>query len=108
MFACVHAQNENIFRLASSFSPIVEHTSLDTVIFSVDGLERLIGNLHEIASAISRQGASLGIIQGGLAIAHNPDTAFLIARNVRGITIVPQGQEADFLSDISVSALSAA
>jgi len=105
MFACVHASHANLFRLANSFSPEVECTSVDTVIFSIDGLERLIGSPHEIAAEISRQGAALGIIHGGLAIAHNPDTAFLIARHVRGITIVPQGHEADFLSDIPVSAL---
>jgi protein ImuB len=104
MFACVHANSGNLFRLASSFSPVVEHTTIDTVIFSINGLERLIGTAHEIASEISRQGAALHIMQGGLAIAHNPDTAFLIATNVRGATIIPPGHEADFLCDLPVSA----
>jgi protein ImuB len=76
------------------------------VVFSVAGLERLIGTPHQIASEICRQGEVMGI-QGSLAIAHNPDTAVLIARNVPGVSIVPPGEEAERLGDLSVEALNA-
>jgi len=108
MFACAHSKNGNLFALAASFSPMLEQTSPDTVVFSVAGLERLIGTPHQIASEICRQGAAMGMIQGSLAISHNPDTAVLIARNISGVTIVPSGQEAESLGDLPVEALSAA
>src|SRR6266478_711420 len=105
MFACVHSRHGNLLALANAFSPVIEMTDSDTVIFSIAGLESLIGTPHQIASEISCQGATLGIIQAGLAIAHNADTALLIARNTQGATIVPSGEEATCLSDISVDAL---
>jgi protein ImuB len=105
MFACVHAKKGNLFSLASSFSPVVEQTAPDTVVFSIAGLERLMGTPHEIASEICRQGAALGIVQGNLAIAHNPDTAVLLAGNIRGVTIVPAGQEAEYLAELPIEAI---
>jgi protein ImuB len=105
MFACVHSRNGDLLALANAFSPVMEQTFPDTVIFSIAGLESLIGTLHQIASEISRQGAALGIIQASLAIAHNPDTAVLLARNTQGVTIVPTGDEATCLSGLPVAAL---
>src|SRR5690242_9130185 len=105
MFACLHSQNGDLLALANAFSPVIEHTDPATVIFSIAGLESLIGTPHQIASEISRQGAALGIIQAGLAIAGDPNTALLIARNTLGITIVSPGQEAICLSDLPTDAL---
>jgi protein ImuB len=105
MFACVHAKHGDLFSLASSFSPAVEQTTPDTVVFSIDGLEKLIGTPHQIASEICRQGAALGMAQGSLAIADDPDTAVLIVRNIRGVTIVPAGEEAEQLADLPVETL---
>lgn len=104
MFACVHSPKGDLFALAGFFSPVIEQTSPDTVVFSVAGLERLIGTPHQIAAEICRQGDAMGI-QGSLAIAHNPDTAVLIARNIPGVSIVPPGEEADCLGDLPVEAL---
>jgi protein ImuB len=105
MYACVHSKNKNLVALAASFSPLVEQTSPDTVVFSVAGLERLMGTPHQIAAEICRQGAAMGMLQGSLAIGHNPDTAILIARNIPGVTIVPPGKEAESLGDLPVEAL---
>src|SRR5258706_15232538 len=105
MFACVHSRTGDLLALANAFSPVIEQTDTDTVIFSIAGLGSLIGTPHQIASEISRQGAALGIIQASLAIAHNPDTAVLIARNTLGVTIVPPGQEATCLSALPTTAL---
>ena len=60
--------------------------------------------MDRIASAICRDGEALGI-PGSLALAYNPDTAVLLARHRRGVTIVPRGQEADFLSELPLQAL---
>jgi protein ImuB len=104
MFACLHAPRGNPVALAFSFSPVVEQTSADTVVFSIEGLERLIGTPHQIASEIGRCGAAQGIF-GSLAIAHNPDTAVLVARNKLGVTVIPPGREADALASLPIEAL---
>jgi len=104
MYACVHSAQGDLFALASSFSPAVERTSPGTVVFSIAGLGRLIGSPHQIAAEIGRCGAALGI-HASLAIANNPDTAVLIARNKSGVTIVPPGKEADFLGHFPIEAL---
>src|SRR5580658_4759650 len=104
MFACIHSAHGNLFALASSFSPAVERTSPGTVVFSIAGLGRLMGTPHQIAAEIGRCGAALGI-QASLAIAGNPDTAVLIARNKPGVTIVPPGKEPDFLGNFPIEVL---
>src|SRR6185295_3012405 len=104
MYACVHAPRGNLAALAFSFSPVVEQTSEDTVVFSIDGLERLIGTPHQIASEIARTGDEMGI-PGRLAIAHNPDTAVLIAKNKSGITVVQPGKERDALGSFPIEVL---
>jgi protein ImuB len=92
--------------LASQFSPLVEAVGTDTVVFSITGLDRLIGNLHQIASEISRRGNRLGLT-ANLAIASNPSAAILAARNKTGVTIIPAGQESAVLAPLSVEILPA-
>ena len=104
MYACLYAPRGDLAALASLFSPVVEQTSADTVVFSIDGLQRLIGAPHQIASEISRCGAVQGIT-ASLAIARDPDTAVLVARNRRGVTVIPPGREADLLADLPVAAV---
>jgi protein ImuB len=104
MYACLHAARGDLAALAFSFSPVVEQTFADTVVFSIERLGRLIGTPHQIASEISRCGAAQGIF-GSLAIAHNPDTAVLVARNRLGVTVIPHGREADALASLPIEAL---
>ena len=106
MFACLHCPRGNLLALASSFSPVVEQTAPDTVVFSIEGLERLIGAPPQIASEICRCGAAQGIF-GNLAIAGNPDTAVLVAQNRPGVTIVPPSKEADALASLPIESLTA-
>jgi protein ImuB len=106
MFACLHAPRGNLTALALSFSPVVEQTSADTVVFSLDGLERFIGPPHQIASEIGRYGAAQGI-HGNLAIANDPDTAVIVARNRPGVTVIATGKEADTLASFPIEALDA-
>lgn len=106
MYACLHAPRGNLTALALSFSPVVEKTSPGTVIFSIDGLERLIGGPHQIAAEIGRAGAALGI-QGSLAIADDADTASIVARNRRGVTVIAPGKEEEALASLPIDALDA-
>jgi protein ImuB len=104
MYACVHALRGDLAALASSFSPVVEQTSADTVVFSIEGLERLIGTPHQIASEIARTGSEMDI-PGRLAIAYDPDTAVIAARNKSGVTVIPSGKEMDALANLPVEVL---
>jgi protein ImuB len=108
MFACLHASSlgNALAALAAEFSPLVEKTAPDTVIFSIVGLERLIGGPRQIAAEVARRGHEMGI-HANLAIAHNPDTARLAARHLPGITIIPPGKEADRMGVIPVASLDA-
>jgi protein ImuB len=92
--------------LADQFSPLVEKTGEDTVVFSIAGLGSLFGDVHQIASAIARQGTVMGLA-ANLAIAPTPSAALLAARNLTGTTIIAPGQEAQALAGIPVEALPA-
>lgn len=111
MFACLSGDSPRLAELAARFSPLVENrganTGSATVVFSIAGLGSLIGDSHQIASAIARQGAAMGLA-ANLAIAPNPSAAILAARNLPGTTILTPGHEAQALAPIPVEALPAA
>ena len=90
--------------LAFAFSPVVEQTAEDTVVFSIASLRKLIGSPHQIASEICRAGYERKL-QASLAIASNPDAAILLARNFAGVTLVTPGEEHLKLAPLPLSAL---
>ena len=99
MFACVHRRAQppelpatSLSELAAQFSPLAQLVDPNTVVFSVAGLERLIGTASEIASAISQTGHRMKL-EANLAIAFDPATAILAAQNLFGVTIVARGEE---------------
>ena len=107
MFACLYAPGcaqETLLALVSSFSPLVENTARDTVVFSIVGLGKLIGTPQQIAAAVARAGDDAGV-RANMAISADPDTAVLAARHLRGITLIPPGKEADRLGGLPVHAL---
>ena len=104
MFAGLYGNSPHLAELAQQFSPLVESAAPDTIAFSITGLDRLIGDAYQIASAISRRGAEMGIA-ANLAIASNPTAAVLAARNFTGVTIIPVGKEADVLAPLPVEVL---
>lgn len=106
MFGCLYGFSPRIGELAEQFSPLVEAMSPDTVVFSLAGLRTLFGDSNQIASEISRRGAAMSI-EANLCIAADKTTAVLAARNLRGVTIIPAGREAEALSGISIEALPA-
>ena len=107
MYACLYGSSPRLAELARRFSPLVEPVENEVVVFSIAGLERLIGDEHQVASEISRQGAQLGIT-ANLAIAANRSTVTLAARNIAGVTIIPRGREAEALASLPIAALPAA
>ncbi len=106
MFACLFGSSPLLAELAGQFSPLLELTAPDTVVFSLAGLARLFGDTHQLASEVSRRGQTMGI-QANLAIARNPDAAVVAARHLRGVTIIAPGDEAAVLGRIAIHHLPA-
>ena len=103
MFACLHGAG-NLTALAFEFSPTVEQTAPDTVTLDVSGLDRLFGLPQDIAAAMARRSAELGL-KCHLALAANPDAAISAARGFAGPSVIPQGDEAKFLGSLPVKLL---
>jgi len=89
---------------AQSFSPEVEDTSPGTALLNLAGLEPLLGPLPKIAHDLARRVSQLGL-EANLAAAANPDAALLSARGFRGVTLIPEGREAERLGDLPVDVL---
>lgn len=100
MFACLHAPGNAALLLecAGHFSPLIEETSADTVVFDVRGLRTLYGSPGKLADEIQRR---VGI-DANLAIAANPDAAVHAARGLRGVTIVAPKQAASLLAPLPI------
>jgi protein ImuB len=107
MYACLYGPGSNpeaLLDLALEFSPYVEHSSAEAVMFCIDQLRKLLGSPYQIASDIARAGYER-TLQANLAIASNPDTALLLARYSPGVTLVAPGEEARKLAPLPLGAL---
>src|SRR5436189_1414048 len=108
MFACIYIPNASgemeaaLLNCASSFSPRVEKTSAGTVVFDVDGLERLFGSYPEIASKVMDQVRAAGL-NANVAVAANADAAICAARGFSGISVLNRGTEAPRLRDLPLT-----
>jgi len=89
---------------AQSFSPEVEDTSPGTVLLNLAGLEPLLGPLPQIARDLARRVSQMGL-EANIAVAANPDAALLAARGFPGVTLIPEGREAERLGDLPVDVL---
>src|SRR5688572_27098740 len=105
MYACVFASGgKKLSELAGEFSPFIELTSPDTVVLSIEGLERRIGGPREIAGAIARRAADLGM-EASIAVAPNPDADIRMARQGSGVTVIEDGGEGAALGELDLSHL---
>ncbi len=86
------------------FSPEVEDGSPGTVLLDLAGLESLLGPLAKIAGDLGQRVSRMGL-EGNVAVAKNPDAALLGARGFRGVTVIPEGGEAERLGDLRVEVL---
>jgi protein ImuB len=104
MFAAVHtpggADLSRLAQCASDFSPLIEETAPDTVTFAVDGLAHLFGPPREVAAAIARRAAELGLA-AHVAVADNPDLAVHGARGFAGVTVM----DAEHMAGLSIAVL---
>ena len=110
MYACLYessdSDSDGLLDLALEFSPYVEQTDEATVLFCIDPLRKLLGSPYQIAADISRAGYERKM-QANLALASNPDTAILLARHYRGVTLVPPGEERHKLAPLPLAGLTA-
>ena len=102
-YACLYASGNPALLLecANRFSPLIEQTSADAVIFDVEGMGRLYATPGQLAEAIVAQAG----IPVSVGIASNPDTAWHAARGFSGITVIPPGEEAKVLAPLPLNLL---
>src|SRR5436190_20085859 len=89
---------------AQSFSPRIQDAGADTVVFDLSGLEKLFGTVPKIARQISRRAAEMGL-EVNVAAGATIEAAMLAAHGFSGVSIVPEGKEADFLGGLPVKIL---
>src|SRR2546425_10254759 len=110
MFACIYIPNASgdahsaLLDCASTFSPRLESTSAGTVVFDVEGLERLFGSYSEIATKVANDVRARGL-EPNIAIASNADAAVCAARGFGGITGLQNGSEASRLRALPLTIL---
>src|SRR5437016_816767 len=115
IFGCIYEQSvlsgkpakgKSLLDLAFTFSPLIEQTSADTVVLNVEGQELLYGAAltdakaavaeiqcaNNVVSAIERCAARMRL-KINVAISANPDVAIHAARALKGMTIIPPGEE---------------
>jgi protein ImuB len=112
MFACIHSPGHQKERSAAlmdcayAFSPLVEETTVGTVVLDIEGCELLFGSPREIAKEIARHAARLGL-KVNVAVAQNPDVAIHAARCFVGVAVIASGKGAKRLGDLPLEALDA-
>ena len=89
---------------AQSFSPEVEDSAPGTVLLNLAGLEPLFGPLSKIAHDLALRVSQMGL-EANIAVAANLDAALLGARGFPGVTLIPEGREAERLGDLPVDVL---
>src|ERR1051326_3750856 len=110
MYACIYIPNAScdahgaLMDCARTFSPRLESTSTGTVVFDVEGLERLFGSYSAIAAKVANDVRARGL-EAHVAIATNADAAICAARGFGGITVLQSGAEAKRLCDLPLTVL---
>jgi protein ImuB len=122
MFACIHSRSVSgdspsssaLVDLAFTFSPLVEQTSVDTVVFDVAGQDLLFGrvaNTHgdgdlwsRLAKAIAQRARQVKV-KTSVSIVANADAAIHAARLLSEMTIINAGDELRHLGPLSIKQL---
>jgi protein ImuB len=121
MFACIHSRSVSndsasgsaLVELAFTFSPLVEQTHADTVVFDVAGQDLLFGQVthaHDAGDVLSRLANAIAQrarqkVKANISIAPNPDVAIHAARSLPAMTIINAGDELVHLGPLSIKQL---
>jgi protein ImuB len=98
------AAHQALLDCAHSFSPRVEDYAADTLLLDLSGLDKLFGPLPKIAREISHRAAGMGV-ETNVAVASTLESAMLAAHGFSGVTVVPDGKEAEILGGLPVEVL---
>jgi protein ImuB len=98
------AAHAALLDLGWSISPRVEDHAQDTILADLAGLNSLFGADENIAREFARRAAELRL-QAHVAVSANLEVAVHAARGFAGITVIPEGEEARYLSGLPVQTL---
>jgi protein ImuB len=90
--------------VAHAFTPRVENTAPDTLLLDLAGLRRLYGTPAKMARDLASRIRAIEL-EANLALAANPDAAMHAAWGFRGITVIPNGEEAQRLGVLPLQVL---
>jgi protein ImuB len=99
------AAHAALLDLGWSLSPRVEDTAPDAIVLDLAGLNSLLGSDESIAAQLAARASNLGLLPQ-IAVASKMETAIVAARGFEGITLIPEGREAEILGNLPVTALS--
>jgi protein ImuB len=108
MYASIHVPGfdsdaARLVECAYTFSPRVEATCRDTVVFDTSGTETLFGAGPQLGSTITAESARTFPGRAvHVALAANPDAAIHAARSLAGTHWIPPGQELQFLGGLAL------
>jgi protein ImuB len=98
------AAHQALLDCAHSFSPRVEDFAADTLLLDLSGLDKLFGPLPKIAREILHRAAGIGV-EANVAVASTLESALLAAHGFSGVTVIPDGKEAEVLGGLPVEVL---
>ena len=87
-----------------SISPRIEETAQDAIAIDVAGLGHLFSSEEEIGAQLVERARQCGLAANA-ALAANVETALIAARGFAGVTVIPRGEEAKYLSALPVDVL---
>ncbi len=98
------AAHAALLDLGWSMSPRVEDHAEDTILADLAGLNSLFGAEETIAREFTRRAVELRL-RVRVAVSANLEVAVHAARGFAGITVIPEGEEARYLSGLPVQTL---
>lgn len=98
------AAHAALLDLGWSMSPRIEDHAQDTILADLAGLNSLFGADENIAREFARRAGELRL-QAHVAVSANLEVAVHAARGFAGITVIPKGEEARYLSGLPVQTL---
>ena len=98
------AAHAALLDLGWSLSPRVEGTAPDNVAVDLAGLNPLFGPDETIANQLAERASKLGLV-AQIGVASQIESAITAARGFPGITVLPEGAEAETLGRLPVNAL---
>jgi len=101
------AAHQALLDCAQAFSPRIEDYARDTILLDLSGLDKLFGPLPKVAREIFHRAREMGL-EVNVAVAGTLGSAALAANGFAGVTVIPEGKEAEVLGGLPIEVLFAA